>query len=64
MHKYLIVLTGPTGIGKTNIGIKIAQHFKTEIVSSDSRQIFKELKIGTAVPNEQELATIKHLARI
>jgi tRNA dimethylallyltransferase len=60
MHKYLIVLTGPTGIGKTNVGIKIAQHFKTEIVSSDSRQIFKELKIGTAVPNEQELATIKH----
>jgi tRNA dimethylallyltransferase len=60
MHKYLIVLTGPTGIGKTGIGIKIAQHFKTEIVSSDSRQIFKELIIGTAVPEVEELALVKH----
>lgn len=60
MQKFLIVLTGPTGIGKTNIGIAIAQHFDTEIVSSDSRQIFKELSIGTAVPNKNELAAINH----
>lgn len=60
MHKYLIVLAGPTGIGKTSIGIKIAQHFKTEIVSSDSRQIFKEMRIGTAVPENDELDAIKH----
>jgi len=60
MQKYLIVLTGPTAIGKSGIGIKLAQHFKTEIVSSDSRQIFKELTIGTAVPGENELAAIKH----
>ncbi len=60
MQKFLIVLTGPTGIGKTNIGIAIAQHFNTEIVSSDSRQIFKELTIGTAVPNQNELAAINH----
>ena len=60
MQKYLIVLTGPTGIGKSDTGIKIAQHFKTEIVSSDSRQIFEELTIGTAVPGTDELAAVKH----
>ena len=60
MHKTLIVLTGPTGIGKTTVGINIAKHFNTEIVSSDSRQIFKELRIGTAVPSHKELAAVKH----
>ena len=60
MQKFLIVLTGPTGIGKTGIGIKIARYFNTEIVSSDSRQIFKELTIGTAAPGTIELTTIKH----
>lgn len=60
MPKTLIVLTGPTGIGKTSVGIEIAQHFNSEIVSSDSRQIFKELTIGTAVPETHELAAVKH----
>ena len=60
MPKTLIVLTGPTGIGKTSVGIKIAQHFYTDIVSSDSRQIFKELCIGTAVPEKHELGAVKH----
>jgi tRNA dimethylallyltransferase len=60
MQKHLIVLTGPTGIGKTSIGIQLAKHFKTEIISSDSRQIFKELTIGTAVPTVAELAEVKH----
>ena len=60
MQKYLIVLTGPTGIGKTDVGIKIAKHFNTEIISSDSRQIFKELTIGTAVPGANELTAVKH----
>jgi tRNA dimethylallyltransferase len=60
MPKTLVVLTGPTGIGKTSIGIEIAQYYSTEIVSSDSRQIFKELSIGTAVPNKTELSTVKH----
>ncbi len=60
MPKTLVVLTGPTGIGKTAIGIEIAKHFSTEIVSSDSRQLYKELYIGTAVPNEKELAEVKH----
>ncbi len=59
-QKYLVVLTGPTGIGKTAAGIKIAQHFSTEIISSDSRQIYKELNIGTAVPDISELKTVPH----
>ncbi len=60
MQKTLVVLTGPTGIGKTSVGIEIARHFSTEIVSCDSRQIYKELNIGTAVPTPQELAAIPH----
>ena len=60
MQKHLIVLTGPTGIGKTNVGIKLAQHFSTEIVSADSRQMFKELCIGTAVPSKDELNAVHH----
>jgi len=60
MPKTLIVLTGPTGIGKTSVGINIAQHFSAEIISSDSRQIFKELTIGTAVPEQHELDAVKH----
>lgn len=60
MSKHLVVITGPTGIGKTSAGIKIAEHLNTEIVSSDSRQIFKELNIGTAVPSKEELLAIPH----
>lgn len=60
MPKTLVVIVGPTGIGKTSVGIKIANHFNTEIISSDSRQIFKELNIGTAVPSVQELAAVPH----
>lgn len=60
MPKTLVVLTGPTGIGKTSAAIKIARHFNTEIISADSRQIFKELSIGTAVPTKEELSVVKH----
>lgn len=58
--KYLISIVGPTAIGKTALSIKLAQHFKTEIISADSRQFFKEMEIGTAAPTKQELASAKH----
>jgi tRNA dimethylallyltransferase len=58
--KRLIVLVGPTAVGKTTVAIQLAGHFKTEVVSADSRQIYKELEIGTAKPTEQELKQIKH----
>ena len=59
-EKFLFVIIGPTAIGKTALSIKIAQHFKCEIISSDSRQFFKEMSIGTAVPSSEELAAVKH----
>lgn len=60
MAKTLIIVLGPTGIGKTSLSIQIASNLNTEIISADSRQIYKELCIGTAVPNSQELHTVKH----
>ena len=60
MKNFLIVLLGPTGVGKTDISIDIASHFKCEIISADSRQFFREMNIGTAVPSELQLETIKH----
>ena len=58
--KYLISVVGPTAIGKTSLAISLAKHYKTEIVSADSRQFFEELRIGTAVPSKEELATAPH----
>jgi len=58
--KNLISVVGPTGIGKTRLAIDLAKHFNTEIVSCDSRQFFKEMKIGTASPSEEELAEAHH----
>ncbi|KFF17086.1 tRNA (adenosine(37)-N6)-dimethylallyltransferase MiaA [Flavobacterium hydatis] len=58
--KYLITIVGPTAIGKTTLSIALAQHFKCEIISCDSRQFFKEMTIGTAVPNQDELQAAKH----
>lgn len=62
MHKenYLITIVGATAIGKTALSIKLANHFNTEIVSSDSRQFYKEMNIGTAVPSKEELAAATH----
>ena len=60
MKRFLIVLLGPTGVGKTDISIGIACHFKCEIISADSRQFFREMKIGTAVPSDLQLKTIMH----
>ena len=54
------VIVGPTAIGKTSLSIALAQYFNCEILSCDSRQFFKEMKIGTAVPNETELSQAKH----
>lgn len=60
MEKTLIVITGPTGIGKTDIAIKVAQHLGTEIISADSRQIYRNIPIGTACPTTEELSKVKH----
>ena len=59
-NNILICVVGATAIGKTALAIKIAQAFNTEIVSADSRQFFKEMRIGTAVPSVKELETIPH----
>ena len=56
----LIIVLGPTGVGKSDISIQLAKHYHTEIVSADSRQFFRELTIGTAVPSPEDLNEIKH----
>lgn len=58
--KTLLTIVGPTAIGKTSLSILLAQHFKTEIISCDSRQFYKEMNIGTAVPDLEELNAVKH----
>lgn len=58
--KTLITVVGPTAIGKTRMAIALAQHFGTEIISCDSRQFYKEMTIGTAVPTADELAMVPH----
>jgi tRNA dimethylallyltransferase len=58
--KYLITIIGPTAIGKTSLSIALAQHFECEIISCDSRQFFKEMQIGTAVPSSEELTGAPH----
>ncbi|MGP1478780.1 MAG: tRNA (adenosine(37)-N6)-dimethylallyltransferase MiaA [Capnocytophaga sp.] len=58
--RYLLSVVGPTAIGKTSLAIALAQYFQTEIISCDSRQFFKEMSIGTAVPSVEELLTVPH----
>ena len=58
--KTLIVIVGPTAIGKTALSIQLAKHLKTDIISCDSRQFYKEMNIGTAVPSVEELEAAKH----
>lgn len=60
MSGTLIVVCGPTASGKTKLALQLAQHFSAEIISADSRQIYKELKIGSAPPSEAELNEVKH----
>ncbi len=57
---YLITIIGPTAIGKTALSIALAQHFGCDIISCDSRQFFREMKIGTAIPSDEELAAATH----
>ncbi|SFN06261.1 tRNA dimethylallyltransferase [Algoriella xinjiangensis] len=59
-NKTLISIVGPTAIGKTGLAIQLAQHYSTDILSCDSRQFYKEMTIGTAVPSTSELAQAKH----
>ena len=60
MNKTLIIIAGPTAIGKTTLAISLAKHFKTEIISADSRQFYREMNIGTAKPSAVELKEVKH----
>ncbi len=60
MGKRLIVLLGPTSVGKTELSIEIARHFHTSIISCDSRQIYREMRIGTAVPSREQLSAVPH----
>lgn len=60
MKNNLIVLVGPTGVGKTELSLSIAKHFKTDILSADSRQLYDKLKIGTAAPTPEQMATVPH----
>jgi tRNA dimethylallyltransferase len=59
-NKKLVVIQGPTAIGKTELAIQIAQQLRTEIVSADSRQVYRQTTIGTAVPTPQQLAAVPH----
>src|SRR5688572_7730688 len=60
MNKTCIIISGPTAVGKTSAAIQVARHFKTEIISADSRQCYSELNIGVAKPSPEELAAVKH----
>ena len=60
MNKSLIVITGPTAVGKTELCLDVAKHFDIPIINADSRQIFRELKIGTARPTDEQMAQVHH----
>jgi tRNA dimethylallyltransferase len=58
--KKLIVLLGPTGVGKTELSLRLAEYFSSPVLSADSRQIYKDMAIGTAAPTEEQLSRVKH----
>mgnify|MGYP000477502457 CR=1 FL=1 len=60
MKKKCIIISGPTAVGKTALGIEVARHFSTSIISADSRQCYRELNIGVAKPTQSELQSVKH----
>ena len=59
-NKFLIVVCGPTGVGKTRLAIELAKYYTTEIISADSRQFYKEMNIGTAKPTDEQLNEVPH----
>lgn len=59
-NKYLVVIAGPTAVGKTALAIELAKHYQTVVLSADSRQFYKELSIGTAKPTEEQLSEVPH----
>jgi tRNA dimethylallyltransferase len=59
-RKYLLVILGPTAVGKTAVAVSLATYYQTEILSADSRQFYKEMRIGTAVPSEKEISAVPH----
>ena len=59
MHKLLVII-GPTGVGKTELTLRLAESLGSEIVNADSRQIYKEIPIGTAAPTKEEQARVRH----
>src|SRR4030095_4105928 len=59
-NKLLVVIGGPTGIGKTPLTIELAQHYHTEIINADSRQVYQDLDIGVSKPTTEELALVPH----
>lgn len=60
MKNFLIVILGPTGVGKSDLSVEIANHFKSEIISADSRQFYREMEIGTAVPSQVQMRRVRH----
>ncbi len=60
MHKTVLLVAGPTAVGKTNVSLQLAKHFGTEIISADSRQCYKEITIGVAKPSVPELQQVQH----
>ena len=61
MEKTLVVITGPTAVGKTVLTMQLAQHYGVPVINADSRQIYRELKIGTAAPTDEQLHQVPHL---
>lgn len=59
-NKTLIVITGPTGVGKTETTLRIAEHFNVPVINADSRQIFSEIPIGTAAPTAEQQLCVQH----
>ena len=58
--KYLLVIAGPTAVGKTALAIQLAEYFNTEIISADARQFYQEMTVGTAKPSDDELNAVRH----